>query len=95
MRCVPVPPYSLSFPLRCRTDRRPPLVQFGSNQREAAKQKEDLRVLLEHFDEQQMDRYEAYRRSGLAKGNVRKVRLPFSLFLFLLRSREKADFDRG
>ncbi|GAA6040769.1 hypothetical protein JCM8097_003288 [Rhodosporidiobolus ruineniae] len=47
--------------------------EFGSNQREAAKQKEDLRVLLEHFDEQQMDRYEAYRRSGLAKGNVRKL----------------------
>ncbi|GAA5853380.1 hypothetical protein JCM8547_002434 [Rhodosporidiobolus lusitaniae] len=47
--------------------------EFGSNQREAAKQKEDLRVLLEHFDEQQMDRYEAYRRSGLAKGSVRKL----------------------
>lgn len=48
--------------------------QFGSNQREVAKQKEDLRVLLEHFDEQQMDRYEAYRRSGLTKSSVRKVR---------------------
>ncbi|BGP13030.1 hypothetical protein JCM10213_008021 [Rhodosporidiobolus nylandii] len=47
--------------------------EFGNNQREAAKQKEDLRVLLEHFDEQQMDRYEAYRRSGLAKGSVRKL----------------------
>ncbi|GAA6000327.1 uncharacterized protein JCM10292_001460 [Rhodotorula paludigena] len=47
--------------------------EFGSNQREAAKQKEDLRVLLEHFDEEQMDRYEAYRRSGLAKGSVRKL----------------------
>ncbi|GAA5974000.1 hypothetical protein JCM11641_008204 [Rhodosporidiobolus odoratus] len=47
--------------------------EFGSNQREAARQKEDLRVLLEHFDDQQMDRYEAYRRSGLAKGNVRKL----------------------
>lgn len=49
-------------------------LQFGSNQREVAKQKEDLRVLLEHFDEQQMDRYEAYRRSGLTKSSVRKVR---------------------
>ncbi|GAA6010389.1 hypothetical protein JCM10207_005205 [Rhodosporidiobolus poonsookiae] len=47
--------------------------EFGSNQREAAKQKEDLRVLLEHFDEQQMDRYEAYRRSGLTKGAVKKL----------------------
>ncbi|GAA5839596.1 hypothetical protein JCM11251_003555 [Rhodosporidiobolus azoricus] len=47
--------------------------EFGSNQREAAKQKEDLRVLLSVFDEQQMDRYEAYRRSGLAKGSVRKL----------------------
>lgn len=47
--------------------------QFGVNQRENARQKEDLRVLLEHFDAGQMDRYEAYRRSGLAKASVRKV----------------------
>lgn len=45
------------------------------NQKQMAKEKEDLRVLLEHFDSTQMDRYEAYRRSGLTKGNVRKVRL--------------------
>jgi hypothetical protein len=48
-------------------------LQFGMNQKESARQKEDLRVLLEHFDAGQMDRYEAYRRSGLTKGNVRKV----------------------
>lgn len=44
------------------------------NQRHMAKEKEDLRVLLEHFDAGQMDRFEAYRRSGLNKGNVKKVR---------------------
>lgn len=49
------------------------LLQFGMNQKQMAKEKEDLRVLLEHFDSTQMDRYEAYRRSGLTKGNVRKV----------------------
>lgn len=38
-----------------------------------AKEKEDLRVLIEHFDADQMDRYEAYRRSGLNKGAVRRV----------------------
>lgn len=43
------------------------------NQRANIKQKEDLRVLLEHFEPIQMDRYETYRRSGLAKANVRKV----------------------
>ncbi|GAA5966939.1 hypothetical protein JCM8115_006214 [Rhodotorula mucilaginosa] len=47
--------------------------EFGDNQAEAARQKEDLRVLLEHFDENQMDRYEAYRRSGLTKSSVRKL----------------------
>lgn len=46
------------------------------NQKQMAKEKEDLRVLLEHFDAGQMDRYEAYRRSGLTKGNVRKVSAP-------------------
>lgn len=33
-------------------------------------------MLLEHFDAAQMDRYEAYRRSGLAKASVRKVSSP-------------------
>ncbi|GAA6012004.1 hypothetical protein JCM8202_004227 [Rhodotorula sphaerocarpa] len=47
--------------------------EFGDNQAEAARQKEDLRVLLEHFDENQMDRYEAYRRSGLTKNSVRRL----------------------
>ncbi|GAA5851587.1 hypothetical protein JCM9279_006909 [Rhodotorula babjevae] len=47
--------------------------EFGSNQREAAKQKEDVRVLLDHFDEAQNDRYDTYRRSGLNKGSVKKV----------------------
>lgn len=56
-------------------------IQYGSNQKESARQKEDLRVLLEHFDAGQMDRYEAYRRSGLTKGSVRKV----SLICALLR----------
>ncbi|GAA5985426.1 hypothetical protein JCM5350_007762 [Sporobolomyces pararoseus] len=47
--------------------------EFGSNAQEIAKQKEDLRVLLEHFDEEQMSRYEHYRRSGLNKASVRKL----------------------
>lgn len=44
------------------------------NQKENARQKQDLRVLMEHFDPVQMDRYEAFRRSGLTKSAVRKVR---------------------
>ncbi|GAA5915314.1 TATA-binding protein-associated factor TAF11 [Sporobolomyces salmoneus] len=47
--------------------------EFGSNAQEIAKQKEDLRVLLEHFDSEQMNRYEHYRRSGLNKASVRKL----------------------
>ncbi|GAA6064267.1 hypothetical protein JCM10212_001651 [Sporobolomyces blumeae] len=47
--------------------------EFGSNAKEIAKQKEDLRVLLEHFDAEQMNRYEHYRRSGLNKASVRKL----------------------
>ncbi|GAA5875667.1 hypothetical protein JCM16303_003948 [Sporobolomyces ruberrimus] len=47
--------------------------EFGSNAQEIAKQKEDLRVLLEHFDDEQMSRYEHYRRSGLNKASVRKL----------------------
>ncbi|GAA5826232.1 hypothetical protein JCM5353_008798 [Sporobolomyces roseus] len=47
--------------------------EFGSNAKEIAQQKEDLRVLLEHFDEEQMSRYEHYRRSGLNKSSVRKL----------------------
>lgn len=48
--------------------------EFGAQQREDAKMKENIRVLLEHFDEEQMDRYEAYRRTGLTKSSVRRVR---------------------
>ncbi|SCZ90405.1 BZ3500_MvSof-1268-A1-R1_Chr1-3g01968 [Microbotryum saponariae] len=47
--------------------------EFGVNQKESAKQKEYLRVLLEHFDATQMDRYEAYRRSGLNKAVIRRL----------------------
>ncbi|GAA5942249.1 TATA-binding protein-associated factor TAF11 [Sporobolomyces koalae] len=47
--------------------------EFGSNAQEIAKQKEDLRVLLEHFNDEQMSRYEHYRRSGLNKSSVRKL----------------------
>ncbi|KAK4054706.1 transcription initiation factor TFIID subunit 11 [Microbotryomycetes sp. JL201] len=47
--------------------------EFGLNQKQMAREKEDLRVLLEHFDAEQMDRYEAFRRSGLTKGAVRKL----------------------
>ncbi|SCV68459.1 BQ2448_580 [Microbotryum intermedium] len=47
--------------------------EFGMNQKESAKQKEYLRVLLEHFDATQMDRYEAYRRSGLNKAVIRRL----------------------
>ncbi|KAM0792998.1 hypothetical protein ACM66B_000493 [Microbotryomycetes sp. NB124-2] len=47
--------------------------EFGLNQKQMAREKEDLRVLLEHFDAEQMDRYEAYRRSGLTKSAVRKL----------------------
>ena len=41
-----------------------------------------MRVLLDHFDEAQNDRYDTYRRSGLNKGSVKKVR-PTSLSLSL------------
>lgn len=51
------------------------------NQKENMRQKQDLRVLMEHFDNGQMDRYEAFRRSGLTKSAVRKVR-PLSSFAF-------------
>ncbi|SGY34541.1 BQ5605_C002g01649 [Microbotryum silenes-dioicae] len=47
--------------------------EFGVNQKESAKQKQYLRVLLEHFDATQMDRYEAYRRSGLNKAVIRRL----------------------
>ncbi|KAM0756598.1 TAFII28-domain-containing protein [Meredithblackwellia eburnea MCA 4105] len=47
--------------------------EFGMNQKENARQKQDLRVLMEHFDNSQMDRYEAFRRSGLTKSAVRKL----------------------
>ncbi|KAI8460740.1 TAFII28-like protein, partial [Phakopsora pachyrhizi] len=32
-----------------------------------------IRILLENFDPQQMDRYTEYRNSGLAKANVKKL----------------------
>ena len=51
------------------------------NQKENARQKQDLRVLMEHFDPVQMDRYEAFRRSGLTKSAVRKVSATPSHFL--------------
>lgn len=47
------------------------------------------RLLVDHFDEDQLSRYEAYRRSNLNKGAVKKVRksfhpsLPPSLLLYL------------
>ena len=47
--------------------------EFGDDQKANMAMKEDLRVLLQHFDEEQMDRYESYRRSGLAKSSVRRV----------------------
>ncbi|KAK4701354.1 transcription initiation factor TFIID subunit 11, partial [Phenoliferia sp. Uapishka_3] len=47
--------------------------EFGMNQKENARQKQHLRVLMEHFDPVQMDRYEAFRRSGLTKSAVRKL----------------------
>lgn len=47
--------------------------EFGMNQKENMRQKQDLRVLMEHFDNGQMDRYEAFRRSGLTKSAVRKL----------------------
>jgi hypothetical protein len=35
--------------------------------------KDNLRILMESFDETQLDRYEFYRRSGLGKANIRRV----------------------
>lgn len=69
-RCALPPDLERRSPYR---ELNTPHPQFGDNQAEAARQKEDLRVLLEHFDENQMDRYEAYRRSGLTKSSVRKA----------------------
>lgn len=48
--------------------------EFTLDQKSHLEVKEDLRVLLQHFDEAQMERYESYRRSGLGKTAVRKVR---------------------
>lgn len=45
--------------------------------------------MLEHFDDEQMSRYEHYRRSGLNKASVRKVRS------CLVLSRERSGADRG
>ncbi|KAI5481420.1 transcription initiation factor TFIID subunit 11 [Pseudohyphozyma bogoriensis] len=47
--------------------------EFGMNQKEYQRQKDDLKVLLGHFDAEQMERYESYRRSGLNKASVRKL----------------------
>ena len=36
--------------------------------------KDNLKVLMDSFGPEQYERYEAYRRSALSKGAVRKVR---------------------
>ncbi|PLW58476.1 hypothetical protein PCANC_00497 [Puccinia coronata f. sp. avenae] len=46
---------------------------YTIRKREDLLNKDRLKVLLEHFDPQQMDRYSEYRNSGLAKANVRKL----------------------
>ncbi|KAH9816477.1 hTAFII28-like protein conserved region-domain-containing protein [Melampsora americana] len=46
---------------------------YTIRKREDLAHKDKLRVLLDHFDPQQMDRYTEYRNSGLAKGSVRKL----------------------
>ena len=38
--------------------------------------KDNLKVLMDSFTPEQYERYEAYRRSALSKGAVRKVRAP-------------------
>ena len=67
--------------------------EFGVDQKANMAMKEDLRVLLQHFDEEQMDRYESYRRSGLAKSSVRRVsrcRFGCTFFAALLTSPRSA-----
>jgi len=46
---------------------------YTVRKREDLLNKDKLKVLLEHFDTQQMDRYSEYRNSGLAKANIRKL----------------------
>ncbi|WAR57862.1 hypothetical protein PtB15_5B92 [Puccinia triticina] len=46
---------------------------YTVRKREDLLNKDRLKILLEHFDPQQMDRYSEYRNSGLAKANVRKL----------------------
>ncbi|EFP81329.2 uncharacterized protein PGTG_06950 [Puccinia graminis f. sp. tritici CRL 75-36-700-3] len=46
---------------------------YTVRKREDLLNKDKLKILLEHFDAQQMDRYSEYRNSGLAKANVRKL----------------------
>jgi hypothetical protein len=58
--------------------------EFGADKRANERMKEELRVLMGHFDENQMDRYESFRRSGLAKGSVRKVWFSLSTFSWRL-----------
>ncbi|KAH9468513.1 hypothetical protein Pst134EA_009052 [Puccinia striiformis f. sp. tritici] len=45
---------------------------YSIRKREDLLNKDRLKILLEHFDPQQMDRYTEYRNSGLAKANIRK-----------------------
>ncbi|KAH9468512.1 hypothetical protein MJO28_004828 [Puccinia striiformis f. sp. tritici] len=46
---------------------------YSIRKREDLLNKDRLKILLEHFDPQQMDRYTEYRNSGLAKANIRKL----------------------
>ncbi|KAI8975973.1 transcription initiation factor TFIID subunit 11 [Pilobolus umbonatus] len=42
-------------------------------QAQMEKQKEDMKILLENFSPQQLQRYEAYRRSALNRTNVKRL----------------------
>lgn len=50
------------------------VVDFNANmQAQMEKAKEDMKVLLENFSDDQLQRYEGYRRSALNRTNVKRV----------------------
>ncbi|MBW0524674.1 hypothetical protein O181_064389 [Austropuccinia psidii MF-1] len=46
---------------------------YTTRKREDMINKNKLKILVEHFDAQQMDRFSEYRNSGFSKGNVKKL----------------------
>lgn len=68
-------------------------------QAQMEKAKEDMKILLENFSEDQLQRYEGYRRSALNRTNVKRVsiiKIEESIWLilsFLLKKVGKSDIE--